>query len=59
MEDPLTHLREVIRLLDYYWGQASSPMRTVNLVSVAGRLKEVRQMVQDEVDLCLEKSKPF
>ena len=57
MEDPIGHLRELIPLLDYYWDRASSPMRTVKLASVAGRLKQVREMVQDEVDLCLEKSK--
>ena len=59
MEDPIGHLRELIPLLDYYWDRASSPMRTVKLASIAARLKQVREMVQDEVDRCLEKSKPF
>ena len=59
MEDPIAALRELIPLLDYYWDRASSPMRTVKLASIAARLKQVREMVQDEVDRCLEKSKPF
>ena len=57
MEDPIGHLRELIPLLDYYWDRAPSAQRTVKLASVAGRLKQVRQMVQDEIDLCMEKSK--
>jgi len=59
MEDPISHLRELIPLLDYYWDRASSAQRTVKLASVAARLKRIREMVQDEVDRCLEKSKPF
>jgi len=56
MEDPIGALRELIPLLDYYWDRASSPMRTVKLASVAGRLKRIREMVQDEVDRCLKKN---
>ena len=59
MEDPISHLRELIPLLDHYWDRAPSAQRTVKLASVAGRLKQVREMVRDEVDLCMEKSKHF
>ena len=56
MEDPIGHLRELIPLLDFHWDRASSPMRTVKLASIAARLKQVREMVQDEVDRCLKKN---
>ena len=56
MEDPIGHLRELIPLLDYYWDRAPSAQRTVKLASVAGRLKRIREMVQDEVDRGLKKS---
>ena len=56
MEDPLSHLRELIPLLDYYWDRASSAQRTVKLASIAARLKQIREMVQDEVDRCLPKA---
>ena len=59
MEDPIGALRELIPLLDYYWDRAPSAQRTVKLASVAGRLKQVHRMVQDEIDRCLPKSKPF
>jgi len=59
MEDPISHLRELMPLLQFYWGGPPSAQRTVKLASVAARLKRIREMVQDEVDRCLEKSKPF
>jgi len=31
----------------------------MKLAAVSSRLKQVHRMVQDEVDRCLEKSKPF
>ena len=59
MEDPIGALRELISLLDYYWDRVSSAQRTMKLAAVSSRLKQVHRMVQDEVDRCLEKSKPF
>jgi hypothetical protein len=52
MEDPVSELRDVVATLDYWWPRPISPLRDMKLAAIDAKLKQVRQMIKEQIQIC-------